>query len=87
MKKRAWIDPVIHYNPGLGGGGDDTWQAPGSGQSTPDPDASWTYEEWQGVYEDFPNILDYDGNGTPGTLDDYVAWYRAIFHTDPPVMP
>ncbi len=79
MKKRAWIDPVIHFNAGLGDGGDGTWQAPGSGQSTPDPDVEWTYAEWLEIYSDFPEILDFDGDGNMGTEADYQAWYQRYF--------
>lgn len=85
--KKEWVNPLVHYNPGLGDGGDDSWQGGGSGQSTPDPQTSWTYDEWREIYADFPNILNYDGTGESGTYDDYAAWYRAMFNTDPPVNP
>ena len=80
--KKTWISPQI-FNVGLTGEDEGSWQAPGSGQSTPDPDASWSYDDWLEIYADFPSVLNFDGEGESGTWEDYVAWYEHWFNETP----
>ena len=45
----------------------------GTGGSTPDI-GPYSYEMWLIIYEDYPEIMDFDKMGDSGTWEDYVAW-------------
>ena len=49
----------------------------GSGQTTIDEEP-WDWEMWQVMYDED----DSDGDGTPGTYSDYVAWMTARHFED-----
>ena len=50
---------------------------PGSGTGTPDDDVQFDFEMWAIIMADFPEILDANGDGVPGTYADYVAWWNS----------
>ncbi len=69
--KKKWIDPSVYFL--VDGGGEGSEEGEGSGQSSPDI-IPYPFEMWLVVFEDWPSILDADGNGTSGEWSDYVKW-------------
>ena len=65
--KTEWIYPTLTKDPVVRQSGN--WEGEGSGQGTID-DVPWDYENWAVLYDE----LDVDGDGVPGTYDDYVQW-------------
>ena len=67
--KKEWTNPLISDHKPFYVDGDVT--GGGSGQGSPDdPEVPWDWENWSVIYD----YLDYDGDGEPGTYDDYCKW-------------
>lgn len=52
--------------------GNDPDPGHGSATSTPDYDIPWDWENWSVMFD----YMDENGDGTPGTWEDYVAWWK-----------
>ena len=67
MKMKLFASPFIiasQVTPG-----EQPYPGLGSGQTTIDEEP-WDWEMWQVMYDE----VDSDGDGVPGTYDDYVDW-------------
>lgn len=69
MAKQRFIVPFILAT-GQIGPGENPNPGLGSGTTTPDDDIPYTWEMWSVMFDE----VDEDGDGTPGTWDDYVKW-------------
>lgn len=71
---KQFIDPMIKVL--AMGVDDDPEEGRGSGGSSPDIEP-YTYLTWKSIFEDFPEILNFDETGEAGTYEDYCAWMIA----------
>ena len=65
--KKEWANPLINNKPFFEAGNE---IGAGSGQSSTDDDIPYDWEMWSVMFDE----CDADGDGTPGTYDDYVKW-------------